>query len=123
MIGLIATLLRGSNKPGGTQGGQTRPTVATAAANSSAIAIHRFAWGAIRFSVDPGTVTVYTRCDPEDDWTIARTKNGAGDITFSPGATQAYPLPDDMFYYNEVKLVASNDITGTAGACRMSLKS
>lgn len=113
---MLAKLLRAKS-------GKHRPTVATAVGNSTKLDISRYAWGAIQFSVDPGTVTVYGRTDEDDSWGIARTKNGVANITFTPGASQPYPLPDDIFYYNEIALVASNNISATSNHCRVSFKS
>ena len=113
---MLSLFVRGGTK------GNNQPTVATAVASSSIIALRGYGWGAIRFNADPGTVTVYARCGDDDTWAIAKKsdKNGGADLTFTPGATQPMPLDDDIFYYNEIKLVATNVIV--AANCHLSLK-
>lgn len=113
---MLSILVRGGTK------GNNQPTVATAVGSSSIINLRGYGWGAVRFTADPGVVTVYGRCGDSDTWAIARktNNNGGVDITFSPGASKPIPLDDDIFYYNEIKLVAANSIA--AGTCFISLK-
>ena len=97
-----------------------RPVAATTEAASTVIQIQTFAWGAVKFTVDPGLVTVYARMDEDDTFAAAYAEDGTP-LTFSPG-TSPRQLPADAFAFYEIKLVCANDITGTAGACRVTLK-
>ena len=119
---MLSLFFRGATKSGN-EAGQIRPTVAQAVANSGVIDISRWGWGGVKFTVNPGTVTVYARMDKDDDFaTIGDPEDGNNDVTFQPGV-KSYPLPDILFYFNEIKFISTNDITGTAGSCRCSFKS
>lgn len=106
-------LLRASSR-------KERPVAATTAADSTIVQVQNYAWGAVKFTVDPGAVTVYARMDDDDTFAEACADDGSP-LTFSPG-TSPCQLPAGAFAFYEIKLVCANDITGTAGACRMTLK-
>lgn len=117
---MFARMLRSGSTNKSRGGGRFAPTVATAVANSKTIDISAYAWGGIRFTEDPGTVTFYVRADPDDDWQIARERVAKTNITETPG-TLPLPLHEELFSWNEMRMVASNSIS--TDACRLSFKS